>query len=92
VTEFEHVWDRIRRHSGAQFLTATGLPFTYRVPGDYLRVSRDGVEINRSLSKSNFLEAVQQMPAERPSQIKDRQGSAYTWAILMDPRIRRSEW
>jgi len=32
------------------------------------------------------------MPVERPSDIKDRQGSAYTWAILMDPRIRQSDW
>lgn len=92
MADFEQVWDRIRSHAGEVFLTASGLPLTYRVPGDYLRVSRDGTEINRSLSKTNFSKAMQQMPAERPSDIKDRQGSAYTWAILMDRRIRRSDW
>ncbi|MEP7739920.1 hypothetical protein [uncultured Nocardioides sp.] len=90
--DFEAVWDRIRRHAGEEFVTTTGLPFTYRVPGDYLRVTRDGSEINRSLSKTNFSKAAKQMPAARPSDIKDRQGSAYTWAILMDSRIRRSDW
>ena len=92
LTDFEQVWDRIRRHAGEVFLTTSGLPFTYRVPDDYLRVTRDGNEINRSLSKTNFSKATEQMPAERPSDIKDRQGSAYTWAILMDRRIRRSDW
>jgi len=57
-----------------------------------LRVTRDGAEINRSLSKTDFSKAARQMPAVRPSDIKDRQGSAYTWAILMDNRIRRSDW
>ena len=32
------------------------------------------------------------MPVDGPSEIKDRQGSAYTWAILMDKRIRRGFW
>ncbi len=26
------------------------------------------------------------------TRIKDRQGSAYTWAILTDDRIRGSDW
>lgn len=30
--------------------------------------------------------------ADPPSDIKDRQGSAYTWAILMDDRIREHDW
>jgi hypothetical protein len=32
------------------------------------------------------------MPAAKPSDIKDSQGSAYTWAILMDQRIRGDAW
>ena len=28
---------------------------------------------------------------ERPSDLKERQGSAYTWGILMDPRVRDLE-
>ncbi len=86
------VWARIERHAGQTFQTATGLDFTYRVPGRFLRVTRDGREINRSLSRSNFGEALTVMPAERPSDLKDRQGSAYTWGILMDRRIRLTDW
>ncbi|TDO34736.1 hypothetical protein EV643_12696 [Kribbella sp. VKM Ac-2527] len=89
---FKDVWDRVERCAGQTFTTATGLEFTYRVPGNYLRVTRDGREINRSLSRTNFEKATSAMPAEKPSDLKDRQGSAYTWAILMDSRIRRDDW
>jgi hypothetical protein len=93
MANFDGVWGRIERHAGQTFETATGLPFTYRVPGDYLKVSRDdGREINRSLSRTNFRKACEAMPAAKPSDIKESQGSAYTWAILMDSRIRDDAW
>jgi hypothetical protein len=92
MADFNSVWDRIRRCAGQDFTTVSGLPFTYRVPGDYLRVSRDGREINRSLSRTNFAKAASAMPAAKPSDIKESQGSAYTWAILMDSRIRQHDW
>lgn len=82
------VWARIQRHAGQPFRTKAGLPFTYQVPGNYLRVDR----ANRSLSRTNFAEALESMPADGPGDITDRQGSAYTWAILMDDRIRRCDW
>lgn len=86
--DIEDVWSRIAAHARELFHTKTGLPFTYEVPGNYLRVSR----ANRSLSKTNFAKALDAMPAHGPGEIKDRQGSAYTWAILMDPRIRQGDW
>lgn len=86
------VWERIQRNAGQEFQTINGLPFTYRVPGNFLRVSRDGEEINRSLSRTNFEKALVLMPADGPAALKSRQGSSYTWAILMDARIRRSDW
>lgn len=78
MQDFDDVWDRIRRHAGETFHTATGLPF--------------GEEINRSLSKTNFAKAAAVMPATGPGDLKDRQGSSYTWAILMDRRIRQNDW
>jgi len=92
MASFDDVWTGIERHAGLTFTTATGLPFTYRVPGDYLKVSRDGREINRSLSRTNFRKGSAAMPTEKPSDIKESQGSAYTWAILMDQRIRGDAW
>jgi hypothetical protein len=92
MPDFNHVWDRIQLSAGERFTTATGLPFTYRVPGEFVRVSRDGREINRSLSRTNFQRAMQSMPAASPGALRDRQGASYTWAILMDKRIRQSDW
>ena len=59
------VWERICRHAGSEFTTTTGLSFTYVVPGNYLRVTRDGRQINRSLSRTNFEKAMDAMPADR---------------------------
>ena len=92
MTNVEMVWDRIRRHAGEEFRTIRNLPFTYIVPGNYLRITRDGKEINRSLSRTSFEKALDAMPADGPGALKDRQGPSYTWAILMDPRVRRHDW
>lgn len=92
MTDIEWIWERIKRHAGEEFQTINGLPFTYVVPGNFLRVARDGTEINRSLSRTNFAKALDLMPAAGPGELKGRQGSSYTWAILMDRRIRQSDW
>jgi hypothetical protein len=84
VTNADRVWARIQAHAGQQFRTVTGLPFTYQVPGNYLRVSRT----NRNLSRTNFTKVLECMPANGPGQLRGLQGASYTWAILMDPRIR----
>ena len=86
------VWQRIEQYAGSEFKTVTGLPFIYRVPGQFVRVTRDGQEINRSLSRTTFANALRDMPVSNPGQLKDVQGSAYVWGILMDPRIRQSDW
>lgn len=57
-----------------------------------MKVSREGREINRVLSRESFAKATGQMPAERPVGLRDRQGSPCTWAILMDARIRADDW
>ncbi len=87
--DFEQVWSRIRTHEGELFHTVTGLPFTYTVPGNYLRVDRTV----RNLSRTNFRKAADLMPAPSgPAALAGLQGASYTWAILMDPRVRSSAW
>ncbi len=88
----QRLWERIQRHAGEPFETKTGRSFTYDVPGNYLWVTREGEKINRSLSRTIFMNAAFAMPADGPSASRDRQGSAYTWAILMDQRIRGADW
>lgn len=92
VIDQGHLWERIRRHAGEAFTTKTGMSFSYRVPGNHVRVSRNGAEINRSLSRTNSMKAAALMPVDGPGAIGERQGSPYTWAILMDERIRASDW
>lgn len=86
------IWKRIKQHAGADFRTATCLPFICRVPGEYLLVTRNDAEINRSLSRTNFELALAAMPASGPGALKERQGPSCTWAILMDSRIRQHDW
>jgi hypothetical protein len=74
VVNFDDVWAGIERRAGETFATATGLPFTYRVPGDYLKVSRDGREINRSLSRTNFKNASAVMPAAKAERHQRQSG------------------
>jgi hypothetical protein len=62
MVNIDVVWDRITRYAGDEFHTITGLPFTYQVPGNYLRVSRTV----RGLSRSNFAKALDLMPARGP--------------------------
>jgi hypothetical protein len=88
MADIDVVWERIRLHAGEEFLTITGLPFTYEVPGNYLRPSRTV----RHLSRTNFAKALPYMPTPGPAGIRERQGAAYTWAILMDDRIRAGDW
>ena len=81
------MWDRIRRHAGGEFRTRSGLAFTDDVPRNYLRVTRDGREVNRSLSRTNFVKAAAMLSADGPGGLPGRQGRSYTWAILTDDRI-----
>ncbi|WP_344279367.1 hypothetical protein [Actinomadura napierensis] len=88
AADFAEVWERIRHHAGAEFHTILGRPFVYEVPGNYLRTNRT----NRNLPRSNFAKALAVMPVDGPGAIPECQGPSYTWAILMDPRIRGDSW
>jgi hypothetical protein len=88
VVNVDDVWARIQTYAEQEFRTITGISFTYEVPGNYLRVH--GIE--RNLSRTNFAKATELMPAGGPGELRGRQGASYTWAILMDPRIRQGDW
>jgi hypothetical protein len=83
------VWCRVKSFQGQEFHTKTGKPFTYSVSGDVLNPSR--TEYN--LSKRDFEKALALVPLEGPSQINQLvRGPAYIWAVLHDPRVRRTDW
>jgi len=85
---FAAVWQRIEGHTGKQFTTVTGLPFTYAIAHGVLRPSR----ANRNLPRSDFEKAMTRVPLNSTRDVKDLQGPAYVYAILMDERIRAGEW
>lgn len=83
------VWNRLSALEGEEFKTKTGLPFTYTISGDVLRVSR--TEYN--LTKANFAKAFKAVPFDGPGNIQnDVRGPSYVWALLHDSRVRNGEW
>ncbi len=93
MTNIESVWNRISQNAGATFNTKTSQSFTYSISGAVLTIIRNGKEINRNISISNFVKALSQVPLSGPGEISNLvQGSSYVYAILMDERIKRSDW
>jgi len=89
TTSFPAVWARIASHAGQPFSTKTGRPFTYSIEQDALVTDRT----DYSLAKTNFSEALKQVPFDGPGKIAQTiRGPAYVWAILHDSRIRGQDW
>jgi hypothetical protein len=82
------IWSRIERHAGEDFRLIGGKVFSYEVPGNYLRP----IGRVRHLSKTNFGKALERVPLDNTGSVSDLQGPSYVYAILMDPRIRQSDW
>ena len=79
------IWNKIINNEGKLFHTIRGLPFTYKIEGDFLTTTRT----NYPLSKSEFEKAMKHMPLSGPGQInKIVRGPAYVYAILTDSRIK----
>jgi hypothetical protein len=66
VVDKVKVWERIQHYAGEEFRTKTELPFTYVVPGNFLRVTRQGHEINRSLVANELREGDGRDAGRRP--------------------------
>ena len=84
----DEIWRRIEMHAGEDFTLIRGDVFRYEVPGNYLRP----IGRVRHLSKTNFSKALDRVPLRDTTSVSDLQGPSYVYAILMDPRIRRSDW
>ena len=88
----EAVWRRIENFQGAQFHTATGLPFAFEVEGNGIWFFRDGKRINRKLTRAQVDVAISRCPLKSTTEIKDLMDYAYLFALLMDRRIRGEDW
>lgn len=82
------IWSRIESHAGERFQQKRGGEFTYAVSGSSLTTDR----ANRNLPRSDFEEALHLVPLDGPGQVQHLQGPSFVYAILMDERIRQSDW
>ncbi len=82
------VWQRIKDHEGEIFYQKRGGEFTYTVKGNTLHLSRT----NRSVSRPTFEKALRYVPLENTVPIQKLQAPSYLYAILMDKRIKMSDW
>ncbi len=81
---FAAVERRIRARQGEQFFTRSGLPMTYVVEGDRIKVDR----AQPWLSMEGAREIWAMGPSATLTDIDQRiTGRAYLFAILRDPRI-----
>jgi hypothetical protein len=85
----DEVWARIEANEGGVFRQIRGGEFTYSIKASYLKPSRT----NRKIPKSDFAVALLLVPLENTSLIQQTlQGPSFIYAILMDARIRQSDW
>jgi hypothetical protein len=81
---FAAVERRIRAFQGEPFLTRSGLPMTYRVEGDRIKVDR----AKPWLSLADARTIWELGPTASLTEVDQRiTGRAYLFAILGDPRI-----
>ena len=89
VPSIDEVWRRISAHQGEQFETKTGLPLTYSVDGNLLTTDRS----EYPLGIGDFEKVLETVPLDTLTGITHLvRGPSYIWAILHDPRIRKSDW
>jgi hypothetical protein len=91
--KLKRVWQRVVAHQGEEFHTRTGKPFTYTVDGESgLWFYRDGRRINKRLWRKHFEKAVSRCPLDKTTDIADCYDPSYLFGLLMDERIRGTEW
>src|SRR5437667_4937582 len=88
----ERVWKRIVAHKGAEFRTATDLPFTHSVDGNGIWFYRDGKRINQRLARGEVDQAILMSPVSRTTGLSKFRNYSYLYGLLMDPRIRSKDW
>ena len=82
------VWRRIEALEGEEFQQLRGARFTYAITGNVLVPSRT----NRQLARSQFEKALNLMPVRNTVPLQHLQGPSYLYAILVDSRVRLSDW
>jgi hypothetical protein len=87
---FDEVWHRIVKHEGEVFMQKRGGRFTYAIggKGNYILPDRT----NQNIARSDFSRAYELVPLSGTTALQHLRGPSYIYAILMDDRIRQSNW
>ena len=86
--DFIEIWNRIRDHAGEVFTQIRGQNFTYVFQGSHINPSTT----EQNLPRAHFEEAYGLVPLKNTSRVQHLRGPSYIFAILMDHRIRKSDW
>lgn len=84
----DKVWERIIQCEGEVFKQIRGKEFSYLVKGSSVFLSAT----KRSISKKEFAKALKLVPLENTVPLQNFQAPSYLFAIVMDERIRKSDW
>lgn len=82
------VVSRTIAHSDQPFHQKHGKPFTYSARGRTIELHTT----NRLISRAAIEQALDRVPLGGPGEVQDLSGPSYIWGILMDSRIRESDW
>jgi hypothetical protein len=82
------IWTRIKSCAGETFQQIRGKKFSYVVNGDYVDLS----STNHRIPKKHFQEALLMVPLPSTVEVQHLRGPSYIYAILMDKRIRKTDW
>lgn len=82
------VWSRLREHEGETFRQIRGAEFRYSIADSGFRPDRTDWNIPRG----HIEEALALVPLANTVQVRHLYGPSYIYGVLMDPRIRQSDW
>lgn len=85
---FDVIWERICNNEGKIFHQIRGKKFTYNVHGNTLMLSTT----NYNIAKSTFEKALEFVPFENTTPVQHLSAPSYLYAILMDNRIRMTDY
>ena len=82
------LWARIQAHQGEIFRQILGGEFSYELVANSLVPDRT----NQNIPRAYFHEALRLVPLESTVPLQHLRGPSYIFAVLMDSRIRKSDW
>jgi hypothetical protein len=85
---FEVVWRRIQQHEEETFRQIRGKEFTYSLGGQYITLNAT----NQNIPKKHLEEAFSLVPLKNTVPVQHLRGPSYIYAVLMDRRIRQTDW